>query len=321
MQDQIKNERYVAVVGGANIDIGGTPLKPLIPADSNPGDISINYGGVGRNIAHNLVKLGVPVRLITAVGGDVLGADMIEHCESTGIDVSHVLRIPDRTSSMYLYINSTDGDMEMAIDHMDIAREITPDYLDSIRPVIQGAMAVVADTNITADALLHLKSMCRSPLYVDPVSTALAARIKNSLEGIDCLKPNRLEAEYLTGMTIQTEADYKAAASALLGMGVRRVFLSMGSEGMIAADKNNMYIVSVCPADVVCTTGAGDSAMAAIVWASAVIADGDSLVTAAKAASAAASMTVSVPDTNCAELSHSSVLDKMTVSDIKVRRI
>ena len=321
MEDYRKNDQYVVVVGGANIDIGGTPLNPLIPADSNPGLISINYGGVGRNIAHNLAKLGVPVKLITAIGGDVLGTDMLSHCESIGIDISNVLRIPERTSSMYLYINNTAGDMEMAIDYMDIALQITPEYLDTIRPVIQGAMAVVTDANISADAFMHLKSICRSPLYTDPVSTVLAARIRPGLEGIDTLKPNRLEAEYLTGMTIQTEADYRAAAGALLDMGVRRVFLSMGNEGMLAADKNNMYIVGEYPAEVVCTTGAGDSATAAIVWASTVVADSDTLVTAAKAANVVASMTVSVQDTNNPDLSHNTVLEKMVNSSMTVRSI
>ena len=321
MEDYRKNDQYVVVVGGANIDIGGTPLNPLIPADSNPGLISINYGGVGRNIAHNLAKLGVPVKLITAIGGDVLGTDMLSHCESIGIDISNVLRIPERTSSMYLYINNTAGDMEMAIDYMDIALQITPEYLDTIRPVIQGAMAVVTDANISADAFMHLKSICRSPLYADPVSTVLAARIRPGLEGIDTLKPNRLEAEYLTGMTIQTEADYRAAAVALLDMGVRRVFLSMGNEGMLAADKNNMYIVGEYPAEVICTTGAGDSATAAIVWASTVVADSDTLVTAAKAANVVASMTVSVQDTNNPDLSHNTVLEQMVNSSMTVRSI
>ena len=48
------SDKYVVVMGAANIDIGGTPTIPLIPADSNPGRISINYGGVARNIAHHL---------------------------------------------------------------------------------------------------------------------------------------------------------------------------------------------------------------------------------------------------------------------------
>lgn len=315
------NNNYIAVIGAANIDIGGTPTKPLIPADSNPGKISINYGGVARNIAHNLCLLGLPVKFITAIGSDVLGEDMLRHCESIGMDISSVLHIPNETSSMYLYINNDNGDMDLAIDHMTICSRITPDYLESLSGIINGATAVVTDANISSEAFVALKEISRVPVYADPVSTALAERIKPFLDGIDTIKPNRLEAEYLTGMTIQTEADYRAAANAILDMGVRRVFMSMGSEGMIAADKNNMYIVGEYPAEVVCTTGAGDSATAAIVWASTVIADNGSLVTAAKAANVVAAMTVSVQDTNNPNLSHQTAFDKIIKSNMSVREI
>lgn len=316
-----KNDEYVVVMGAANIDIGGTPNNPLIPADSNPGNISINYGGVARNIAHNLCKLGMNVKLITAIGGDVLGEDMIKHCEEIGMDTSYVLKVPDDTSSMYLYVNNENGDMDVAIDHMTVCSKITPEYIDSLAEMINGALAVVVDANIPEETFLKLKDICKVPIYVDPVSTALAARIKPGLDGIDTIKPNTLEAEYLTGMTIKTEADYRAAAQEILDMGVRRVFMSMGSEGMMAASRDNMYIISEYPADVVCTTGAGDSATAAIVWASTVVADGDALVAAAKAANVVAAMTVSVQEINHVDLNHQSALDKIIESNMTVREI
>lgn len=320
-KDQDNNNSYVVVIGAANIDIGGTPTNPLIPADSNPGRIAINYGGVARNIAHNLCLLGVPVKLVTAIGGDVLGEDMIRDCEKIGMDTSCILRVADETSSMYLFINDEKGEMELAIDHMTVCGKITPEYINSLKDVINGASAVVMDANVPFDSFLELKKICKVPIYIDPVSTALAERVKPGLDGIDAIKPNRLEAEHLTGMTIQTEADYRAAASAIIDMGVRRVFMSMGPEGMIAADKNNMYIVGEYPTEVVCTTGAGDSAAAAIVWASTVIADDETLVTAAKAANVVASMTVSVHETINKDISHQSALEAMLEGDMRVREI
>lgn len=321
MDNKIDNEKYVVVIGGANIDIGGTPEKTLIPADSNPGSIMITYGGVGRNIAENLCRLGVNVKMITAVGGDVLGEEMISYCEKIGIDTSAVLRVPDESSSMYLYINSDKGDMEMAIDQMDIVKKITPAYIDTLKDMINGAECVVMDANIVTETFLHIRKICKVPIYVDPVSTVLASRIIPGIDGIDTLKPNRLEAEYMTGMTIQTEADYRAAANELLRMGVRRIFMSMGPEGMLVADKNNMYIVGSYPGDVVCTTGAGDSATAAIVWASTVVADQHSLVTAAKAANAVAAMTISVQETNNTALSHEEAFERIINSNMKVRKL
>jgi pseudouridine kinase len=67
----MNKDDYVVVIGGANVDIGGTPYNELIPEDSNPGRITVTFGGVGRNIAHNLANLGVNTKLITAVGLNV----------------------------------------------------------------------------------------------------------------------------------------------------------------------------------------------------------------------------------------------------------
>ena len=314
-------EKYVVVIGGANIDIAGTPHKALIPADSNPGEISFSYGGVGRNIAENLCLLGVNVKLVVAVGGDVLGSDMIKHCEEVGMDTSLVLKVPEELSSMYIYINNEKGDMELAIDYQDICSRVTPEYLESIEPVINGACLVVMDGNISKEAFMKLKEICRVPIYIDPVSTILAQRIKSGLDGIDAIKPNRLEAEYLTDMTIQTEEDYRAAVRAILGMGVKKVFMSMGSEGMLAADKDNMYIVGEYPAEVVSTTGAGDAATAAIVWSAIENEGEDSLVMAAKAANVVAAMAIEVQATNNPNINPQEVSKKIKEFDMTVRAI
>ena len=85
-------EKYVVVIGAANIDIGGTAYKELIPADSNQGIITISFGGVGRNIAYNLAKLGVNVVFITALGDDTLGKDLLNHCKDSGINTDYVMR-------------------------------------------------------------------------------------------------------------------------------------------------------------------------------------------------------------------------------------
>ena len=63
----------ITVIGGINIDIEGCPRKALLPSDSNPGDISISFGGVGRNIVENGARLGADVGLISLTGEDFLG--------------------------------------------------------------------------------------------------------------------------------------------------------------------------------------------------------------------------------------------------------
>lgn len=316
-----KNSKpYVVVIGAANIDIGGTPYKPLIPEDSNPGVIKMSYGGVGRNIAHNLTLIGVDVELVTAAGDDALGMEMLKKCESIGLDTSLSLIVPGGSSSVYLFINDEKGDMNLALSHVDIVKKITPEYIESISAVINQADAVVADCNLTQETFLKLKEICKVPLYVDTVSVSHADKIKGHLDGIDTLKPNLLEAEFLSDMMIENEYDCLEAARAIIDQGVRRVFISMGPHGILTADKDHAIIADRYPVNVISTTGAGDSAMAAIVWSS-LNEEGDGLTAPAMAANAAASLTISVDHTIDPEMSADRIKDKIKNQNVKIRVI
>ena len=304
---------YVVVIGASNIDIGGHPHMPLIFADSNPGTITVSYGGVGRNIAHNLVCLGINTKLVTAAGNDSLGKDMIRFCNKAGIDTYYSLTNIDAKSSMYIYINDERGEMSVAVSHVDIINNITPDYIDYIETLINNAGAVVVDCNVSHDTFVHLKEICRVPLFVDPVSISHASKIKGYLDGIYTLKPNKYEAEYLTDIKIENEEDYIEAARDIIEQGVSHVFISDESKGMIAANESGVYKIRRYPADVVSTTGAGDSAMAAIVWAS--LNNPDDILYAAKAANAVASMTIETNDAISPDLSHDSALSRISSFD------
>ena len=308
-EKEFNNKDYVVVIGAANIDIGGTPYKELIKADSNPGVINISYGGVGRNIAENLSRLGVNTVLIAAVGCDDLGEGLINHCKAAGIDTDYILRDNKNNSSLYLYINDLNNDMAIALSDVNIAESLTSDYLDSLTDVINNAKFVIVDCNITQEALIHIKKNCRVPVYVDPVSQSHASKIKNNLNGIDTIKPNRLEAEYLSGISINTDEDYIRAADIFMKTGIRRVFISMGSGGLFAASEGNYYIVEKYPAEVLSTTGAGDSATAAIVWSS--IKDDRDIINASRAANAAASMNVSSEKTINPDFSEERLLEML----------
>ena len=318
----MEDKKYAVVIGAANIDIGGTPYKPLIQGDSNPGVIKMSYGGVARNIAHNLTMLGVDVELVTAAGDDTLGMEMLKRCEGTGMDTSLSVVVPGGSSSVYLFINDEKGEMELALSHVDIVKHITPEYLESIKDVINSAAVVVADCNLSQESILKLKEICKVPIYMDTVSVSHADKIKGHLDGIDTLKPNLLEAEFLTDMIIESEYDCLEAARALINQGVRRVFISMGPHGMIAADKDHAIMVDRYPVTVRCTTGAGDSAMAAIVWSTLnEDEEGDGLVAPAKAANAAASATISVDATIHPEMSDKLIKKKIKEHNVTVREI
>ena len=258
---------YAVVVGGANVDIGGRSRSALVAADSNPGTISLSLGGVGRNIAHNLRLMGPEVKLLTAYGDDMNGGHLEQSCAQLGIDLKYGLKRKGETTSTYLYIADPAGEMVLAVSDMAICDRIIPQYLADNMSVLRGARVVVADTNIPKESLEYLAKNCSAPLFIDPVSTTKAEKLRDLLPYIHTLKPNKLEAELLSGIPIREKADVQKAAQKLLEQGVQRVFISMGGEGVFAADKESTVWIPVTPGNMVNTTGCGDAFTAALVWA------------------------------------------------------
>ena len=263
----LRSGSYAVVVGGVNVDIGGRSFAPLVAQDSNPGTVRLSLGGVGRNIAHNLALLGTDVHLLTAYGDDLYGERVAASCSELGIDLSHALRIAGGATSTYLYLTDHRGEMALAVSDMEICKKITPSYLSSQLPLLQNAQVVVADANLSAESLEFLAENCAAPLFVDPVSTAKAQKLRPILGKIHTLKPNRLEAELLSGVPIRSEQDLERAADVLTEMGLHRMFISLGSQGVYAAMGSERLRLPNLPGQMVNTTGCGDAFMAALVWA------------------------------------------------------
>ena len=263
----LRTGSYAVVVGGVNVDIGGRSFNALVGEDSNPGEVMTSLGGVGRNIAHNMSLMGLDVRLLSAYGDDINGERVAASCSELGIDLSNALRVPGASTSTYLYITDPDGEMALAVSDMEVCKKITPEYLSKNLALLQNAQVVVADANIPQESLEFLADNLFVPFFVDPVSTVKAEKVRKILPKIHTLKPNKIEAELLSGVKIENEEDAEKAAKALIEKGVRRVFISMGSKGVFAATAKESLWHGIIPGKMVNTTGCGDAFMGALVWA------------------------------------------------------
>ena len=259
---------YVTVVGGVNMDIGGRPHGELVAADSNPGQVRMSLGGVGRNIAHNMALMGLDVRMLTAFGDDMNAQRIAASCGELGIDISQCLTVPGGATSTYLFITDGHGDMALAVSDMEIYEHVTPAFLAGRARLLQNAQLLVVDTNIPAQSIAWLAENIRLPIFADPVSTAKAVKLKPVLGKLHTLKPNRIEAELLSGVKITDDASLRKAAETLLDTGLHRVFISLGSDGVFAANRSGQQVqLPPLPGAMVNTTGCGDAFMAAITWA------------------------------------------------------
>ena len=168
---------FVLVLGGANMDISGSTTQALVLSDSNPGRIRCAPGGVARNVAENLARLGNTTRLLTAVGDDLYGRSLLDTTQKAGVDVRGSWVLADEATSTYLSLHGPDGDMAVAVNDMGILECITPERLAPHAPWLQRAAAQVVDCNVGAPALEWLfDSRGTTPAFVDATSTGVRAR-------------------------------------------------------------------------------------------------------------------------------------------------
>ena len=299
-------EEYVLVVGGVNIDIGGRPFGRLEPKTSNPGVIGTALGGVGRNIAHNLSLLGKKVVFLTAFGDDLYAGQIEGSCARLGIDISHARIVPGGKTSAYLFLSDEQGDMETAVSDMQICEQITPEYLEENLSLIKNAAVIAADTNIPEESLAYLTGHADVPVFIDPVSVAKAEKLRGILPRIHTLKPNLTEAAALTRVQITGKESSHEAAEKLVETGVKRVFLSMGDKGVLAADSAGLKRYPGARATVRNTTGAGDSFMAGLIYS---YMEGFSMEQTCLFASGCAAMTIEAEETINSELSAEAVTE------------
>lgn len=252
----------VTVVGAVNVDISGTPDTTFLPGDSNPGHVRVTLGGVGRNIAENLCRLGHKVSMITAIGEDANAAQVRQGCREAGIDLTHSLTVPDGRTSTYLCLNDEHGEIVGAVSDMAIYEALTPAFLQTRLEVLNRSRLVVVDGNLSAEALAFLGRNVTAPLFADPVSVKKAGRLAGMLRAATAIKPNRPEASLLTGVSIQSHEDLPRAAEAFFRMGVRNVFISLGGEGVYFDDGTDRGILPVMPGPILNTNGCGDAFLA-----------------------------------------------------------
>lgn len=295
----------ITVVGGANLDIAGIPVGGYIPRDSNVGHVRTSPGGVGRNIAENLARLGADVRLVSAFGDDVDSAQLRSACEALGMDCRYSVHAQDTPCSRYLAVLDAEGDLAAAVNDMRALAALTPDRINPA--ACAGAAAVVLDTNLSPETIARVSELAGdAPLVLDPVSVVKAEHARGILGRLTVLKANRMEAEALAGVT-----GAEHAARHLVEAGVRWVFVTMGKDGTWCASADGAFAVPAIPVNVRNATGAGDAFTAGVAWG---LARGLSLRDTASMAATLSAIALESEDTVNTRLSAEVLAERMEVA-------
>ncbi len=283
------------VIGGANVDLKARSTARATGQTSNPGRGSMAPGGVARNIAENIARLGSRVHLISVVGRDPMGNNLLEHTATAGVRLEHVTRT-DHPTGTYTAVLDVDGELIVAIADMGAAAELGPEQLLSARDVIAAAGVLVLDGNLRLDTLDYALDLASGvPTIFEPVSVPKAAALKDAIDArVYAVTPNRDELAALTDVPTRTDRQVRSAAQALHSKGVDLVWVRLGERGSMLSTVDDAIEIPALPTKVEDVTGAGDSMLGAFCH---VLLEGGSPEDAARFGHAAAALTIASPHT------------------------
>lgn len=294
----------VVVVGGSNLDVKARSAAAWQPGTSNPGTSAMSAGGVGRNIAENIARLGTRTILVSSIGRDAAGETVLGQTAAAGVVLDHVVRT-DRPTGSYIALLDADGELLGAVSDMTATDVLDASAVDAVRDLVAAASLVVVDGNLAPDAvgvLLDRASEAGVRVVIEPVSAPKAARLAPHLTAdrpVFAVTPNRDELQALTGLPTRQRRQVTAAIDALHDRGVALVWVRLGRDGSLLSERGadgtvSRTELSAIPTDVEDVTGAGDAMLGAFCHA---LLEGHSTSEAARHGHAAAALTVASPHT------------------------
>jgi pseudouridine kinase len=298
-------EGHVVIVGATLLDMKGKPLAGLEPGTSNPAAIRFTRGGTARNVAENLGRLGASAVLLSAVGDDLPGHQLLQRTAEAGVDVERVLTIEGENTGAYIALLEDDGSLAVALDDVRVMEHITPDYIDRFEELFREAAVVIMDGSLLPATMQRVAALARQyqkPLCADPSSARLAYKLRPYLSQLHLVVPNEVEAAELCELGYDGyDPDISLErARQLVHLGVSNVVVTLSDYGLDYVTSDATGYIPASYSEKVDSTGTGDAVSAAIIFG---MLNDLPMIEAIRLGAAAASLTLQTAETVVPDLS------------------
>ncbi|PNU33414.1 ribokinase [Serratia marcescens] len=252
----------------------------------------VAFGGKGANQAVAAGRSGAEISFIACVGADDIGERIRRQLASDRIDTQPIEAIADSTTGVALIFVNAEGENVIGIDAGANAA-VTPDYLARYQQKVIDADALLMQLESPLETVIAAARLAKQHQTQVILNPAPARELPDELLGmIDMITPNETEAQRLTGIAVDNDADAARAAQVLHDKGIATVIITLGSRGVWLSENGNGKLVPGFKVQAVDTIAAGDTFNGALVTA---LLEGNSMADAVRFAHAAAAIAVTRP--------------------------
>ena len=260
------------VIGSSSIDMIARVEKKPKKGTSTPSEIQTTFGGTARNVAENLALLGQPVNLLSVVGGDPIGKEIINHTSEAGVNMDYVLCSDELPSGSYMAVVNQKGKLLYAQDDMRLIESLDKEVILDNEQLFWEASVVFLDANLPKKTLKRIFQICKTndlKVCADPTSLTYAHKFEKYLEKIFMLTPNFAETELLCGELSGSSEREKAmyGAKCLVSKGVELAIVTIAEFGVCYATSETSGYIPAIRTEIVDPTGGGDAMAAAVIFA------------------------------------------------------
>ena len=281
----------VTVFGSFVVDLmGRTPHLP-VPGETVKGSMfKMGPGGKGFNQGVAAHKAGADVTMVTKLGRDTFANVALDAMKELNMKQDHIFVTDDAETGCALILVDEKTSQNEIVVLLGACNTITNEEVDSLTDVLKDSEFLLTqlETNVTAvDRVIDIayKNGVKVILNTAPVQPIEDEILKK----IYLITPNEVEAEIITGITIDSKEHADQAADWFFEKGVENVLITLGGRGVYIATKEKREIIPAYHVEAIDTTGAGDAFNGGLVAA---LAEGKDLWDAARFANALAAVAV-----------------------------
>ncbi|MGL5423151.1 ribokinase [Serratia sp. IR-2025] len=252
----------------------------------------VAFGGKGANQAVAAGRSGADIAFIACVGADDIGERIRQQLATDRIDTQPIEAIADSTTGVALIFVNAEGENVIGIDAGANAA-VTPEYLNRYRQRVIDADALLMQLESPLETVIAAAKLAKQHQTQVILNPAPACELPDELLAmVDMITPNETEAQRLTGIAVNNDADAERAANILHDKGIGCVIITLGSRGVWLSENGKGKLVPGFKVKAVDTIAAGDTFNGALVTA---LLEGKVMSDAVRFAHAAAAIAVTRP--------------------------